>query len=510
MSNQKSFYIDFLKVLIKELLVHRVLVTVIFACTLLSVVIVGLLYPLKFVTSTTIHADQQNIIAPLLAGSAEMTSVQDQSRVVREVIHSPRILSRVIKELNLAAPDTPPKALELLQNELRSSLMVQNVGPGFIKITMRGPDPSKIFNVASKATELFIRDASESKRSESREAFLFIDNQVKTYKGQLQEAEGKLKAFKSGNIDGTEADVKRRISQLRADIESKELDLEDAIIRVASIEAQLSQESRYVARQFRADGHRERLSAAQSQLSALSLSYTETYPDIVALKQQISDLVKSIEEVENVDSVTPSGNGSTVDANVNSLHEELRSDLGEAKVSVNTIKRRLRLTQELLEEEYERLKRIAEQDAELAELTRDSDVTRDIYEDMLDRKEKARLSMTLDIEGQGVNYKVQEPAAYPLNPTGPRFLHFVLLAPILAVLFPIGLIGVYVQLDPRIRMLDKLEKEISIPIMGVVPHVPTKLSKRVFKVDIVLLALFLLIVLAVFVGILVLRIKGVV
>lgn len=506
MSTHSSFPIQVVKVLIKELVLRRVIVTIVFSMTLLAVVVGGLFYPLKFTTSTTIHADQQNIIAPLLRGQAEVTQVQDQSRVVRDTIYSPRILSEVIAQLDLAEPGTSAKDLELLQNVFRAKLQVSSAGSGFIKVSYSDQDPAIAFNVVSKATELFIKDASETKMSESREAFLFIDKQVKAYKQQLQEAEDRLKEFKSANIDGTEADVSTRITGLRAQIEEMELNLEEANTRVKSFEDQLSQESQYVARKFKADVYRQSLSEAQARLSTLRLSYKETYPDIVALKHQIADIQQSIADAENADFSEGSEGG---EVGVNPLYEQLRLDLSNAKVNVETIKRRLRLTKGLLEDEYERLKRIAAQEAQLSELNRDYNVTRAIYEEMLDRKEKARLSMTLDIEGQGVTYKIQEPAVFPLNPSGLRFVHFVMLGPILGILFPVGIIVALIFVDPRIRFPGRLEEEFDVPILGVVPHVHTKLSRRVVRGDIVLLALFLFVVLSTYIGIVVLRVKGV-
>src|SRR5690625_7848949 len=78
----------------------------------------------------------------------------------------------------------------------------------------------------------------------------------------------------------------------------------------------------------------------------------------------------------------------------------------------------------LQEREHQRAERVAANQAELSELTRDYNVTRDVYEEMLQRKESARLSMALDVEGQGVSYQIQDPARYPTNPSGLQFIHF--------------------------------------------------------------------------------------
>ena len=506
MTGLDSIYFNYVKVVLKELLHLRVVVVVGFSVILLAVEVFGLFFEPSFTTNTVIHADQQNIIAPLLRGQAEVTRVENHTRVVREVIYSPTMLNKIIEELNLLPKDASPVQYESYQNKLRRKLSVDGAGPGFIKISASSKDPSDAFKVVSKAAELFIQDASKSKRDESREAFLFIDKQVKNYKDQLQDAEDKLKQFKSDNQDGTSATVNTRIMQLRSDIEDLELGIEEANTRVVSLKQQIRSESKFANKQFRTDVFRQKLAEAQSKLSTLRLSYKETYPDIVTLKHQIEDLKQAIKDQDAKDF---SSDGDINDSSgVNPIYQELRSDLAEAEVTVDTLNRRLDISKTRLAEEYERLKRIAAREAQLAELTRDYDVTMKIYESMLDRKEKARLSMTLDLEGQGVTYKIQEPAAFPLSPTGLRFFHFALIAPLLGVLIPLGLVGAYIYLDPRIRIVDELEPHIDVPILGVVPRVHTRLSQRLVKKDVLLLGLLVALTICAYLGIGVLRLQG--
>jgi hypothetical protein len=117
---------------------------------------------------------------------------------------------------------------------------------------------------------------------------------------------------------------------------------------------------------------------------------------------------------------------------------------------------------------------------------------------MLERKEKARLSMTLNIEGQGVTYRVQDPPLPPRKPTGLRFLHFVLLGPLLGMLVIIGFTVALVLVDPRIRFPSRLE-EIDVPFLGHVPHISTGLTKRLRKSDFILVAVSSLLILSLYV-----------
>src|SRR5690606_25088328 len=131
----------------------------------------------------------------------------------------------------------------------------------------------------------------------------------------------------------------------------------------------------------------------------------------------------------------------------NPLYEELRKQLQAADVDLRGQKRRMQSLVHLQEQEFERAQRVAANQAQMSELTRDYNVTRDVYEDMLQRKESARLSMSLDIEGQGITYRIQEPATFPLKPTGLYFIHFAVIGPFLGILFPLGLLLIYVMLD---------------------------------------------------------------
>ena len=161
----------------------------------------------------------------------------------------------------------------------------------------------------------------------------------------------------------------------------------------------------------------------------------------------------------------------------------MRSALASAKVERDSIQRRLDSLNGRLLEARDRLKRIVARNAELTELTRDYDVTRGLYEDLLGRKEQARLSMTLDIEGQGLNYRIQEPVSFPQSPTGLRFVHIVFLGMLAGIAAPIGLTIAYVFLDPRLRFANQLQEKFSVPMLVEVPHLSSSVVVRLNRAE---------------------------
>jgi len=336
--------------------------------------------------------------------------------------------------------------------------------------------------------DVFIKASSDDQRSESREAFLFIDNQVKQYKDQLVLAEERLKDFRAYNFDGRNGDVDASISRLRAQIEELKISLDEDETTLVALRKQLSNESEYSSQKFKADVYGERLALLETQRNTLLLSYTDDYPDVVSLTYQIEDIKSSMRkaaEDERNSVSTVKAKPSDEDAVLNPLYQELRSRLSLIQTDIKAKEKRLIAFGRLQDNEYERRKRIAERGAEESELTRDYNVTKRIYEDMLERKEKARLSMTLNIEGQGVTYRIQEPALPPLNPIGLRFLHFVLAGPFVGFFTVIGLVVLFVLLDQRIRFPERLSN-IGVPTLAVIPHVKTAFTKRVVRTDIII------------------------
>ena len=122
--------------------------------------------------------------------------------------------------------------------------------------------------------------------------------------------------------------------------------------------------------------------------------------------------------------------------------------------------------------------RIQENKTQYSELTRDMEVNEQIYNDLLRRREKARVSMYLDIEGQGLNFRINETAQFPLDPVGPQFQLFASAGLILGALAPFGLAAGALQIDPRVRARKQLEDGIGLPVLAEMPHVRTPYEKR--------------------------------
>jgi polysaccharide chain length determinant protein (PEP-CTERM system associated) len=495
-----TLLMQYIDVVFREMWQRKFLCLFGFALISYLVLIVGVFWSSKFESSATIFADNQNILKPLLEKQAAQTEVQDQIKVISDLIHTPRILRQVL--LGVYGEDSFESQLELEQkiNQLRGGINLQSLGAksSYIKLTYKGSTPENAYRVMNEVIDVFIKTSADRQRSESSEAFNFIDNQVKQYKDQLVKAEEDLKGFHATNFDGTNTGVDTSISRLRTQIEELKISLDEDKTTILELKKQLANEQEYSISRFSVDVYGERLASLEAQKSTLLLNYTEEYPDVISVNAQIADIKRIMRDSEsNVDRVDKSvDEEGTI---LNPLFQELRSRLSLVQAEVQAKGKRLVALEGLKDSEYERRKRIAGRGAEEAELLRDYDVTKRIYEDMLERKEKARLSMTLNVEGQGVTYRVHEPATLPTSPVGLRFLHFVLVGPLVGLLSVIGLAVIYIVLDQRIRFSSSLQG-LNVATLVTIPHVKTPLTKRIVRVDMVVCLLISIAIMCGYVG----------
>lgn len=467
------------KEILREVRAHKWLAFLMFALVSFGVLAAGFLWPYKYHSEVVIFVDDRNIIQPLMEGRAVATEVTEKISAARELLASRSVLEGIAKDSDVfegSAENLGPEQLENRINSLRGSMSVGRRGDNYFSIGYSSSSPLKAFRVAQKLGQAFIEENARRKREESRSAYDFIDKQVKSYEAQIAEVESKLKEFLSENVDGTEADANSRLSNLQSRLELAQLEKEELETRASSLQRELNAISPTIRQGRTVDVYQQRIESMREQLDSLRLRYHDTYPDIVILREQIQELEKQRAQAEEEQELANGSSGS--ESAPNPVYQEVRSELVTTNTDVETVETRIRSIERLIEEQKRRMERIQENKAQYSDLTRDMEVNRDIYNDLLQRREKARVSMHLDIEGQGLSYKINEAAQYPTGPTGPKFSMFALAGLFLGAVAPFGAVAGLLQIDPRIRSREQLEELLDIPVLEHLPEVRTPFEKR--------------------------------
>jgi len=462
--------------IVREVRQRKWLAFLVFLLVSFGVLGAGFVFPYKYQSDVIIFVDDKNIIGPLMEGRAVTTEINDRTSAAKELLMTRDVMEKLATDQNVF-PDASmeQEAVEARIARLREDLSVRPRGDSYFSVGFSASSPIEAFRVAQRLGQLFIAESNERKRRESRSAYDFIDKQVKSYERQLADVEARLKEFLSENTDGTEQEANARMAQLRNQLELAQIEKQELESRVASLQQQLADVNPTIRQGRTEDAYRGRIQALEERLDNLRLQYHDTYPDIVILQEQLAELRKQRELNAGDTEQQPPVEGEEA---VNPFYQELSAALSKARADVATVDTRIASFERLMQQQELRMERIQANKAEYSELTRDMEVNREIYDDLLKRREKARVSMHLDIEGQGLNYRINETAQYPRNPSGPQFSMFAAAGLFLGIMAPFGAVAGLLQIDPRVRARKQLEEGIGLPVLAEIPRVRTPYEKR--------------------------------
>lgn len=497
--------------ILREVRSRKWLVFFVFALVSFAVLATGFIWPYQYRSEVTIFVDDQNIIGPLMEGSAVTTKITEQTSSARQTLSNRDALTELARSNDVYGPGAQSVSDEVLESrieELRSNMSVRPSGGSYFSIGYSSESPIEAFRIAQRLGQLFIAESSARKRNESRSAYDFIDKQVKSYERQLADVEQRLQNFLSENKEGTEGEASARMNSLKAQLEQAQMEKTELDARVQSLRNQLSSIDPTLRQGRTADSYQQRISAMESQLDDLRLRYLDSYPDIVILKEQIAELRKQRQQA-----ITEGDGGGQPVAGediVNPIYQDIRASLSQTQADLQTQITRINSLSRLIAEQESRMERIQANKTQYAEITRDMDVNTQIYNDLLKRRERARVSMHLDVEGQGLNYEIYESAQFPTTPSDMQFSTFAFAGLFLGALAPFGAIAGLLQIDPRVRARQQLENAVGLPVLAQIPQVRTPYEKRRDRWVTGTVSVFAVIAVAAYIGIAAAALTGVI
>lgn len=476
-SGQRMPTLELLSLARKEFRRYFLPLAAIFAAIALFFLAWGLVTPPTYKSSATVLVQDNASLAPLMEGRTAAPNDASRAPISRDVLFGRRVMEEVLKAGGWLSGNPTPLEKERLANSVkgRTEVEITDRTPtrsseprlSLVKITYSDSDAQRAYAVARRFSEALIEEVLESRARASRSAYQFIDAQVEQYQQALARADKELETYRLANPDavpGVGTDVSARIAELRRAVDDASMELAGAGAQERQLMGLLARESQVVTVSRSAQGNAQ-LAALQAEESRLMLSYTDQHPDVVRVRSQIRDLQGQLRNGRGGATVLP---GTT--PSINPVYAQLRGQLAEARRQGAAAASRVATAQALLAEELERSRKIVGSEAEVASLTRAHDVNREIYEDLLQRRENARVSMSLDADGRSLGFQIQEPATLPLQSSGLRLMHFAAAGLALAVLVPLLLLSVLVKHDPRVRSPLQLEREAGLPVLAAIPR----------------------------------------
>ena len=427
--------------------------------------------PNQYEASARVYVDTQSILKPLLSGMTTVPNLDQQVMFMRRTLLSRPNVERLMRmvDLDVRAKDT--KEHEKLVDELMATIKIGGTERDDIyTITYVSDDPKLGKDIVQSLLTIFVEGSFSGKKQDSEKAVQFIDDQIKAYEEKLTVAENSLKEFKIKNIgmlprEGGGGDYGGQLQAANDQLSQARLELAEAEQARNAISRQIKGEPAKPGTQTIDPGVvdpelESRIAAAQKNLDALRLQYTEQHPDIIANRRLVEQLQAQRAELAKTKRNLDPGAG------YSPMLQQLTVSLSAAEARVASMRARV-------EEYATRVARLRTQsttapeiEAQLAQLNRDYQVNRENYQKLVERRESARLSGDLSSATDMLTFRVIDPPTVPLKPSGPNRLRLFSL--VFAAALVAGLASAFLmsQLRPTFMSQSALRDVTGLPVLG--------------------------------------------
>jgi succinoglycan biosynthesis transport protein ExoP len=501
--------------------VRIVLAWVLFAA--IGVTVVRLL-PAVYLSEAVVLIDTQKIPEKFVSATVA-TDLEERIAAIRQTLLSGGELKKVIDDFGLYREERKnhfeEEILEMMRKDI--SITLESVGGGSnnkrtaaFRIGFQGSDPTTVMRVANRLTDLYVEQNLRTREGQAEGTSEFLDTQLREAKKQLDELEASVSAYKlqhTGELPQQEQSLGSALSRLQTELEANR----DAINRAQQtrviLEGNLNAMEVTLGAQTRAweqtqqptevdeslplagqpagtTQKRKTSELMQEQLDVLRGRYSDKHPDVIRLQADI-EKVKRVEEqrkaadsggVAVAESPQPKGGASRslpsarepvefvhtreqvsgLQAQIKASDKELEDGMAEQKRILHD-----------LDVYQRRIERLPVREQEMAQLTRDYEMSKANYKSLLDKKMAAEMALDMEKRQQSERFTIMDRAQLPERPIKPK-------RPLLyGVALGLGLaLGLVVGFSAEMRqnvVLGEWELPPDTPVLARLPYIEVPL-----------------------------------
>src|SRR3954454_507554 len=438
------------------------------------------LIPNSYESTARLFVQMQSILPNQIGITADERS--NQLLRLKQTLTSNENLVRVVRRSDLNSLVASERDLPGIIAGLRQRIAITAQPDGGIEIKAssnisgfsNGQNARTAAATVQTLIDLFVEQNLSGDRRETGQSLQFYDEELRRREVALQQAEQRRIEFDQrfmGVLPGA-GTISDRMSAAQAELANLEQQIAAANGSLSAMRAQLAATPPTIAgvggdNSGTATGQ---IAALQGQLNRnLAQGWTESHPDVVALRQQIARLRPfAAAEARN-------GNGGGMS---NPSYVSLRAMLAEREAALAAATaRRNQLTSDLgqLSSRQSTEPGLA---AEQARLTRDYDVLKQQYDQLLANREQVRLRSDVQSRTSPINVQVVEPPSVPTVPAAPNRPVFLTLILIVGLGAGLGAAFLAGQLQTTFPTQQKLAEATGLPVLGTVSEVVTPSERR--------------------------------
>jgi len=391
--------------------------------------------------------------------------------ISQEILSRSRLESLVTRmglypELKDRAP--ADEAVNRLRRDVRLELNRADQSRGAttaFTISYRGADPQTVAVVTNTLASFYIEENLKARERQATGTAEFLRVQLVDVKKRLDEQEarnselqrrylGELPQQMQGNLAGLES----MNAQLRMN--------NDTVVRLLERRGQLATQLEMARAESGEETDEMRLSRLRRELISLRIKYTDLWPDIIRIKDEIARLEKQIaepkakSEPKKAVALTPQA------LRVAEQLQQTETELKLAKADEQRLKRTIDSFQA-------RLDNAPKREQEYLQATRDYQGTRELYASLTKRFEDAQLAESMEQRQKGEQFRILDAAVIPEEPAGPNRRALIVAGLVLSLGLAVAAAALAEQIDTSFHTTGDLRSFTRVPVLISIPRIVT-------------------------------------
>jgi succinoglycan biosynthesis transport protein ExoP len=484
---------------------RRLLAVLPFAFVLTAAASVAFFLPGLWTARATILVDRQQIPEAYVKPTVT-ADVESQLLTLSQEILSRGQLARIIETDSLYPDLRRTRSLDELVERMRRDIRLEFHGDGDRRFRPRDArmvafsvgytttDPRTAMTVANRLADLYVEENSRSRSRKAAGTSEFLETQLADVRQKLQAQERRIAEYKERHIgelpEQREANL-RTLERLQAQLQLAHETHRRAQERRQLLTQSLAEIDQSTGAATAASGRdltpaesaALRLNLLRQELAQLRARYTDSYPDVVAVRQQIAGLEARVQELRAEESrrarpvpasaARPSG-PELRPAPQNPYVMSLMQQLDQANVEMRTTTEEIGALNRQLALYQRRIENTPRREQELAQITRDYETTNELFRSLLAKREEAGIAADLEQRQKGEHFRIIDAASMPERPTGPNRLRLLLVGLLLALGASAIAVVLAEQVDTSYRSVDEVRASVAVPVLSTIPRITTE------------------------------------
>lgn len=468
MESSQSSQAEILRYL--KLIAKKRYLFIITSLCIMSVIVWGSYFiPEKYEAKSVIFIER-NVIEELVKGIAITPSMDSRIKVLRDTMLGRSLVLDVLRKLDLDSEAQDDQELEemIVKFQEKTNIRVRN--NNLVTVSFTNKDPMLAKDYINNLVSEYVEKNIFAKREEAYDATKFLNKQVAFFKEKMDKGEEEIIKFRQEQgifIALDERSIINEIKNYEKQIEEVKIKENGLIATRNSIKRQLENEDPFTVTMFNSRDIEGTIKSLEDRLKQLLVSYTENYPEVIRLSAEIEALKK--QEANQSSGSSNIRTDSEISA-INPVYQELKQRLMGIETEISSINAKEKYLTALIKKKEEELRNIPESRKKLADLQKERDSFKNVYEQLLVRLGQSEVSKQMEIEDKATTFRIIEPAILPTIPVSPNRKALILAGIVIGFLGGFGVIFLLDNMDDSVKTLDTL-KILGMPVFAVIPHI---------------------------------------